>query len=493
MIFENHSYKLIEIDDTSIRQWNLNSAFESLFSSFINKENNEGGGLYNFVDEKDVLEITYLILKHAKGTYTPSTEMIVELATKLTYRKISNGNQATQYYSLYNGDMPDFHLYYFLDKLFTPYLEMLYNEHGFNHYTVWHIRSFLMCNPSFIFTLNDVEKKVKEFFDDKEVGDTEFVLNMLTRFIKYFSGEPNLDSFESFQKGISKKPIIRLSENEYILCWHWLRTSIMFNLHYLLINEETYKKHKGDTFEEITASLLCHHLNLNDVYTNVTYSGGEIDVLIDTKDTILLVECKSGILYEDYKLGIFDNSVKKNISSITGKAKKQLYNSKQALLDKRDIRSKGIILELDINKKITLLNICFELPIGISNKDVDEEVVALSLVELLIIIDLMEDCLLGEPHIKNIIDYLALRKRTLGFATDDELTIAISLLYNPHIETLISTNTLGYTYINSNKSISEINQYYSFLFKAKMLQKGREYELVKDNYKGFLKNYVVEE
>ena len=480
-----HEFK--KIDYNLIEQWNLNHALDSLFSCFNDERNSEGGGLYKYVDEKDVFEIIYLILKHSKGTIIPKDKDITSLASKLTVRKISDNSRVTQFYALFNGEMPDFHLFYFLDRLFTPYMEKLNDEQGFNHHVIRHIHFFIIWHPSFVFTLNDIAKMVDKFFAPSDVA-----FEKITNFVKLFSDEPCLESFESFQKSVSKKPIIKLSGDKYLLCWHWLRTSILFNLHYLLASDEKYKKHRGDVFEEITASLFNHHLKSGSVYTGVLYDGGEIDVIVDTNDTILLIECKSGILYEDYKLGMFDDKVKDNIESITGKARKQLHNAKNAILRQKDIRSNGVKLKLNANKNIMLLNVCFEFPVGITNKDTDEDVIVLSLVDLMMVIDLMEEQLLGKPRIKNLLDYLDLRKKTLGFATDDELTIAISLLYNPHIETIINTGMLGHTYMNSNKSIRDVNYYWACLLEAKILQKGEKYKYVKKNYKGFFRNYIVE-
>jgi len=485
--------ELIKIDYDLIEKWNLHKAFEILISSFSSEENVKGIGLYNNIDERDILEITYLILKHAKGICVPNHEDMVSLATKLTLKKLSEDNKAIQYYSLYNGDMPDLHLFFFLDKLFTPYSEKLLKEYGFNHHIVKHLRIFFEYHYSFIFSINDIEKMIKEFWDDKEIQNT--LLNMFTKFIEYFSDVPNLENYNSFQKSVSRKPIVKLSDDEYMLCWHWFRNSTILNFHYLFdSSDEIYKKYKSDTFEEITASLFKHHLKSSNIYPSVKYSGGEIDVLVDTQNTILLIECKSKILYEDYKLGVFDENVIKNVDSITGEAKKQLCNAREVLLNKKDLRSNGVKLSLDPNKNILLLNICFEFPIGITNKDMNEDIVVLSLIDLMIIIDLMEEQLLREPCVKNIIDYLDLRKRTLGLATDDELVIAIFLLYSPYLASVIgNADLLSCIQLDSEEDISYINEAYSFMLDAKILSTGEEYQLTIDNYNGFLRQYILEE
>ena len=487
----NPMNEFVTIDYSYIEKWNPRNAFMALFSSYTNEKNNDGIGQYNYIDEKDIFEITYLILKHAKGMATPTNEDLVSLATKATVLRISN-KETSQVYSVYNGEMPDLHLFYFLDKLFTPYMDRLYDEHGFTHYIVWQIKFLMLFNPSFIFTFDDVRKMIEYSWDKKDIQN--MWLDMFTNFIKHFSDVPNLENYDDFQKSISRKPIIKLSDNEYVLCWHWFRNSIILNFHYLLSKDEEYKRHRGDVFEEITASLFKHHLCLSSTYPSVKFNGGEIDILVDTKDTVLLVECKSGILYENYKLGLIDENISKNIESITGKAKEQLMKGKKALLDNKDLRSNGVKLSIDSSKKIVLLNICFEFPVGTTNKEVNDDVVVLSLIDLMMIIDLMEDKILGEPRVKNILDYLELRKRTLGFATDCELTIAISLLYNPHLDSFIDNPALlSSLHLDSHKSIGYINELCSFLLQVKMQQAGKKYELAKENYNGFLRDYILDE
>jgi len=484
---ENNMYR---IDYESIEKWNPFRAFEVLFSCFASEENFEMLSLYKCIDEKDILEITYLILKHSKGTSIPTNEDIESLATKVTILRLSQ-NKTSHSYSMYNGDMPDVHLFYFLDKLFEPFTKQLLDKYGFDHRIVWQIQFFALFNRSFVFTFDDVKKMAIYSWDDKDAQIT--ILEMFEKFIDYFSGEPKLEDYDVFQKSVSRKPIIKLSDSEYMLCWHWLRNSVIVNFHYLLSSDEAYIEHRGNIVEETTASLFRHHLNSSEIYTSVTYNDREIDVLVDAKDAILLLECKSGILYEDFKLGITGDNVRKNIDSLTGKAKEQLLNAQNAVLARKDMRSKGVKLSLDPNKKIILLNICFEFPIGITNKDSSDDVVVLSLIDLMMIIDLMEDKILGEPRAKNIIDYLDLRKRTLGFATDDELTIAISLLYHPHLDMFIDNpELLSCIQLDSNKSISRINELYSFLKRAKIDQSSSEYITAKNNYKGFLRSYVIE-
>jgi len=489
-MLENPMLNLIKIDYDLIEQWNQQTAFKALYSIFFDEENLESIGSYNSVDEKDVLEIIYLILKHAKGTKTPNFKDVEQLATRLTVKRMGANRKVSEYYSMYNGEMTDFHLYFFLDKLFEPYSDKLLYEYGFNHYIVQCIDFLLSCHESFIFTKEDIGNAIEVNYD-KEAG--KYLLCMFDKFVEYFSDRPSLDSFESFQKSTLKKPFIRISENEYLFFWHWFRTSIILNLHYLLDKDEDYKRHKGDIFEEITASLFKHHLKIEKIYTNSKYSGGEVDVLIDSEDTILLIECKSGILYTDYKLGVPNGNLEENINSITGKAKIQLENAKKIIQNNEDIcNDDGTKLELDANKNIMLLNVCFEFPVGLSNKDRQEEVIVLSLVDLMMVVDLLEDNLFGESDVKNIIYYLKLRKRALGFATDDELTIAISLLYNPLKEAFLDNpKQLSRLYLDSSKSISEINRFYAYLLTAKMLHNSLEYKAVEKNYKGFLRDYVL--
>ena len=480
---------MVKIDTDLISSWDFNKALKKVFKVFSDSKNIKGASLYQSVDEKDVMELVYYILKYSKGKKNPKSKDIESLAAKLTFQRVEVDNDiGTNHYALHNGEMTDLHMSFFLENLFNPYTEKLYEDYGFTHHLVKYLKFFFLYQFSLTFTMDDVKKMIDEVIDDE---DKAVFLIMFTKFIECFSGETDLNDFTAFQKGVSRKPIIKISENEYVFFWHWFRTSAILNFHYLLSKDESYKKHRGDVFEEITVSLFKHHLKIDTVYGGVTYKGGEIDVLVDTDDAIILIECKSGTLYEDYKLGTIDDKVVANIDSITGKAKVQLHKAKAALLNKKDMRHQNSKLNIDTSKKILLLNVCFEFPVGRSNKDKNEEVIVLSLVDLMMIIDLMEDKLLGESRLENIIEYLILRRKTLDFATDDEVVIAITLLYFKHLDSLIENDSLGMAQINSSESVSTINEFYSFLSHAKIIPDSKEREVVRKNYKGFLREYVV--
>ena len=92
--------EFVVIDYAALEKWNPHNAFRALFSCYTSDDNNDGLGRYNFIDEKDVFEITYLILKYAKGTTTPTNEDLESIAAKATVLRMSN-KETSHVYSVY--------------------------------------------------------------------------------------------------------------------------------------------------------------------------------------------------------------------------------------------------------------------------------------------------------------------------------------------------------------------------------------------------------
>lgn len=485
---------VIDIDTKLVAGWDKEKAFEKLMSLYNSKNNREGVGLYTYIDEQDIRDLTFYILKYSNGTKNPRKKDIVRCTTQLTVMRLeSNKNKFTDFYCEYYGEMTDFHLSFFLEKIFGKYSERLISLYGFDHNIFWIINMFAAWNKSLIFGMEDIKRFVEEFYDVETIKD--IVLEMVNKFISYYEEKETIfcaGDINDFHKQVGRKPFIKLENGKYVFFYSWFRTYVMINFHYLLYKDEEYKKFKGFLFEEITSSLLKHAMGDAKVFESVNYKGGEIDVLVDSQDAILIVECKSVILYDDYRTGEFNDSVKRNIESITVKATNQLLRAKEAIKYGKDLHHGKEKIKLNSKKEIILLNICFEFPIGYANKDKTSEVVSLTISDFMIILDQLIDPMFGKPRVSNIIDYLRLRKNTLGFATDDEITIMISLLYLKHLDHFIQNDLLGAVHMDSKETLAQINEFYSLLTKAKLFKESPEYKVVKDNYKGYLYDYIFE-
>jgi ABC-type oligopeptide transport system ATPase subunit len=144
-----------------------------------------------------------------------------------------------------------------------------------------------------------------------------------------------------------------------------------------------------------------------------------------------------------------------------------------------------------IGDKILLLNVCIELPVGFANKLENSDILSLPIGDLMIIVDELKEPLISEnPRTQKLDEYIKLRSELLGILTDSELTIMISILYNPHLDILLKNKDK--IELNSDESLTRINQLYGLLLEALINIESEEYKLVEANYKGVLRDLMFD-
>lgn len=481
--------KCFEVDVDCLKKYDMVKSIDRLNEVFKSKENKEGVGLYNFVDELDAIEAIYYIIKYSKGNKRPSKRDIKELGMDLTMKRIADeDNQYTDFYNEYNGEITDIHLIFLGQRIYGRFSDYLLNNCGFDASIIIYINLFLAHISSLFFTFDDIKRFSLGFNESVQVE------SMLVQYVKKNSigiTDLKLQSIKSFKKDFLKNNFIKIDSQRYLGFYHLIRTSYLTNFHYMLYKDEEYKKYRGDIFENITEELFKHHLTNARIYKNLKYNRGEVDVLVEYDNIILIIECKSGLLYTDYRLGEQNEKVNKNISAIYEKAKNQLNNIKVAIETKCTFRDGKHKVIFDSSKEIIKLQVCYEMPIGIANKDKYDQMISITLPDLMIIVDQIEYPTFSNIQVDNIISYLHCRQELLGINTDDEITIMIFILYNHNMKKIINNDLISKLRLDSKDSISRINEFYSFLMRVYIFKDSREYELVEFNYHGFLREFIL--
>lgn len=474
-----------------IKRWNREKALQSLFLVFNSKENKEDIGRYVFLDEKDVYEILFLIMKHAEGSEIPNNEDFKILGSKLSINRLqSNENKYTDEYVQYNGELSDLLLHFYLDQFIAPFDDYLLDNYGFTSQVFKIIYVFLASRNIKPFKLLDI----KNFINNSITQEySEDIYKEVLNYIKYFSVEYQdlaTNEFHNFRKSLRKKPFINFDKDEHFVFYYTYRTEVFQNFHYLLNDNEDYKKYKGNQFEELVAYVM--DFSLGDdccIYQSVKYKDGEMDLFIDTPKYLILVECKSNILYDDYKYTKGSFGVEKNLFDIIGKAERQLLRDSEMVKNTKDLFSDGYKINYDNTKEVLLLNICFDLPIGFANKESKNRVVTLSLADLIYIVDELNNSIISEnPRTSDICEYLKLREKALGSATDSELTMLINILYNPHFKTIIENKEI--TIMNSDQSLVIFNRLHYLLLGCLYNPYHKDTRFIKNKYNGVLRDYV---
>lgn len=480
-----------DINLEKIRKWNKKKALESLFIVFNSKENKEDIGIYVFLDEKDVFEIFFLIMKYAEGSDIPNNKEFKTLGGKLSIKRlINNENKRTNEYAQYNGELSDFLLHFYLDQFISPYDGYLLDNYGFTS-QVFKIIYIFLANRD-IKPFNFLE--IKDFIDNsiKQECNNNIYKEVLN-YVKYFSVEyQNLatNDYQKFRKDLRKKPFINFNNDEYFVFYYSYRTEVFQNFHYLLNDNENYKHYKGNRFEELVSYVMDYSLNDGCcIYQNVKYKGGEMDLFIDTPKYLILIECKSNVLYDDYRYTKGNSGVEKNLYDIIGKAESQLFRDWQVVKNSGNISSNGHKINYDSSKEVLLLNMCLDFPVGFANKESENKVITLSLADLIYIVDELNDPIISEnPRTNDICEYLKLREKALGSATDSELTMLINLLYNPYLNTIIKNKEL--ITMNSDQSLAILNRLHYLLLKCLYNPCHKEAGFIRTKYYGVLREYV---
>lgn len=490
MLLENS----LKINPEDFRNLDKEEAIKTLFDFFDSNINKETIGRYTYIDEIDVMEFIYLFLKYSKGQQTLKRKLLKSTGMKLSMNRLRNNpNEFTDDYSLYNGDLTDLLLHFYMDNFFSHFDDVLLEKYGFSKQVFNVIYLFISNNKNGIFNINNLEIFVKESISEEHFDQ---IIQEVIAYIEYFTIDEkdlNLSTFSDFRKDIRKKPFIKLPNNDILFHYYFYRTEVFSNFHYLLNDDEEYKKFKGEHFENIVADVLEHALGSDaEVYQNIQYHEGEMDILVETANHLILVECKSNILYDDYKYSKLNKATQSNLQNIIDKAESQLLRDLYYTQSNKDLYCNSQKITIDTTKNIILLNVCLDFPIGYANKKTKNNVISLSLADLIFIVDELEDPLVSDnPRTKNLCNYLIYRQKLLGCSTDNELTILINILYNPHLETIIE-NKHRIT-INSDQSITNFNRLHHLLLLCLYNPQSYDAKKIKNYYKGYLEFYIFEQ
>jgi Holliday junction resolvase-like predicted endonuclease len=474
-----------------ISSWEKTKNLSLLISMLRNRNNYISPGSYRDIDENDIFDLSFLIFKYSKGTKIATYETFANVSAKLSFIRLAESRAPSTEYTQYNGVFTDIHMIYLFHTLFEGFSVSLNEKFGFDESVLMLMYLFIGQNDSNLFTMD----KIESFLKRNIIENQDIALKMLEKYINYFSiqeSELDLSSQRSFIKQIQQKPFIKLDNTQtFYSDYYFNRDNLIPNFHYLLAKDEEYKTNKGSLLEELTKYIFEFSLPEASIYKNLTYKNGEIDLIIETDTKIILVECKSGFLYNDYKLEGLTKNTERNLNSIILKAAQQLNRAKDYIVENGNFRYKGEPIHFSNEKEILLLNICFELPVGFANKLENSNVLSLPIGDLMIIVDELRDPIISHnPRTQELDEYIKLRTKLLGFLTDSELTIMISILYNPHFKILLKHKST--TELNSDKSLARINQLYTILLHALLDDESDEYKLVKNNYKGVLRNLIFD-
>ncbi|WP_080146963.1 NERD domain-containing protein [Marinilactibacillus piezotolerans] len=476
---------------SEISSWEKTNSL-SILVSMLRKENNiSSSGSYVAIDENDIMDIVYLIFKYSRGTKILDFKVLTTISDKLSIVRLVESKAPSTEYSLYNGSLTDIHLVYLFHMLFDKFSPTLIENYGFDESIFMIMYIFLAQNKSTLFNIAEVKKIMKNY----EMENREITLKMIEKYIDYFSieeSELDLSTKNSFIKQIQQKPFIKIEKTDkFFTNYYFNRNHLISNFHYLLAENEKYKAHKGEFLEELTYYIFDFSLPESSIYKNLTYKYGEIDLLVETDTKIILVECKSGLLYNDYRLEGNTSTTKRNLDSIILKAAKQLNKGKKYIVENGNFMHQGKPLHFGEDKEILLLNVCFELPVGFANKLENSNILSLPIGDLMIIVDeLRESVISDNSRTQKLDEYIKLRSKLLGFLPDSELTIMTSILYNPHFDTLLKYKDK--IELNSDESLTRVNQLYALLLNALINVESEEYKLVEANYKGVLRDLMFD-
>lgn len=476
---------------SEVSSWEKTNNLSFLISMLRNENNSSSPGSYKTIDEYDIVDISYLIFKHSRGTEIAEFDMLTTISSKVSFIRLLESKAPSTEYSQYNGSLTDIHLIYLFHMLFEEFSSTLNEKYDFDESVFMIMYLFIAQNESTLFNIADVKKFLKKY----EMGNREITLKMIEKYIDYFSIEESdldLSSKNSFIKQIQQKPFIKIEKTDkYFTNYYFNRNHLISNFHYLLAENEKYKAHKGNFLEELTYYIFDFSLPESSIYKNLTYKYGEIDLLVETDTNIILVECKSGLLYNDYRLEGITSTTKRNLDSIILRAAKQLNKGKNYIDENGNFMHEGEPLPFGKDKEILLLNVCFELPVGFANKLENSDILSLPIGDLMIIVDeLRESVISDNPRTQKLDEYIKLRSKLLGFLTDSELTIMTSILYNPHFDTLLKYKDK--IELNSDESLTRVNQLYALLLDALINVESEEYKLVEANYKGVLRDLMFD-
>lgn len=208
----------------------------------------------------------------------------------------------------------------------------------------------------------------------------------------------DLYSINAFSKKVCC-PIIKI-KNEY----HMLSGEVFIDNFYKCLHrlyskrlskeeKDIFSNQKGKIFND-SCEALFNNCGFENVYSNFLYDKGEIDLLIDEKDVLIVVECKSRN-YTDKISGLSESFVKandSNLDSASGQVHRFLdcLKSKKCVSLKKDDKK----IRIDINKYEYIIPLVINIDnLAEVNADFsqrDRDTLFISFDDLMIIMDIIE-------------------------------------------------------------------------------------------------------
>lgn len=160
-----------------------------------------------------------------------------------------------------------------------------------------------------------------------------------------------ISSINSFDKFVCF-PVVKIDNEHHLLSAEIFVDNFYKSIHRLCyknasqIKRDFYSNSKGRLFNDACKTLL-KEFGFSNVYTNYSYNGGEIDILIEDKDALFIIECKARN-YTEKVAGISDSFIKANESNLDH-ASEQIHRFLDTLKSKGHMKLKKDELSIDID------------------------------------------------------------------------------------------------------------------------------------------------
>ncbi len=164
-------------------------------------------------------------------------------------------------------------------------------------------------------------KTIKQITSVSTIDICSFLPSKLIDALVY--GNEMTDSLQSIS-AFSKEPyfpvchengLFRLLSAEELLDYFYKTLHRLFMKNANQAERDALMREKGINFNRMCANLFRNGFGFKNVYENMEYSGGEIDLLVVDKDCLFIIECKSRN-YTDKLSGSSESYVKANQSNL---------------------------------------------------------------------------------------------------------------------------------------------------------------------------------
>lgn len=231
------------------------------------------------------------------------------------------------------------------EEFFCSYAEIKdilgFNPHLINYLINIFMKNNLMLEKNKIFINNDsVNKQIEK------------ILALLV---------VNIENLKKLDKSkiiytIQDHPIIKIGNIYLLSSVYIIESNCRRILNYRLKEIESFKKHKGDKFEDLVFDIVKHYFD-GKVYKNVEYTGGETDIVAENDSDIYVIECKAIDIYDDFTRNIDNEIIENNINDILKKTEEQGSNFFSALCSNKKIKENNVEIIIDKKKKKHIIGI----------------------------------------------------------------------------------------------------------------------------------------